>query len=62
MVTRRFCIFDANHLYGYALSQSLPCGDLKFDLNTDIEAILATADDSEICYFCRSWSQVSWWN
>ena len=47
---RKILYIDANNLYGYAMSQSLPYKDLKFD-SIDIETILSTPDDSEIGYF-----------
>ena len=48
---KKILYIDANNLYGYAISQSLPYQDLKFDPSTDIETILSTPDDSEIGYF-----------
>ena len=48
---KKILYIDANNLYGYAMSQSLPYQDLKFDPSTDIETILSTPDDSEIGYF-----------
>ena len=47
---KKILYIDANNLYGYAMSQSLPYKDLKFD-SIDIETILSTPDDSEIGYF-----------
>ena len=47
---KKIFYIDANNLYGYAMSQSLPYKDLKFD-SIDIETILSTPDDSEIGYF-----------
>ena len=48
---KKILYIDANNLYGYAMSQSLPYQDLKFDPSTDIETILSAPDDSEIGYF-----------
>ena len=48
---KKILYIEANNLYGYAMSQSLPYEDLKFDPSTDIETILSTPDDSEIGYF-----------
>ena len=48
---KKFLYIDANNLYGYAMSQSLPYDDIKFDSNTDIETILPISDDSAIVYF-----------
>ena len=41
---------DANNLYGWAMSQSLPYKDIKFDNQTSVETVLGTADDSETGY------------
>ena len=48
---KKILYIDANNSYGYAMSQSLPYQDLKFDSSTDIETILSTPDNSEIGYF-----------
>ena len=48
---KKILYIDANNLYGYAMSQSLPYEDLKFESNIDIESILSNPDDSEIGYF-----------
>ena len=43
---------DANNLYGFAMSQSLPYDNIKFETeNICIEEILNTPDDSDIGYF-----------
>ena len=43
---------DANNLYGFAMSQSLPYNDIKFETeNICLEEILNTPDDSDIGYF-----------
>ena len=34
--------FDANNLYGYSVSQSLPYDEIKFDKNVPLEDILNT--------------------
>ena len=47
---KKVLYIDANNLYGYAMSQSLPYADINFDSVVDIDTILATADDSEIGY------------
>jgi hypothetical protein len=43
--------WDANNLYGWAMSQHLPYKDLKFDNDVELETILNTSDDSDIGYF-----------
>ena len=43
---------DANNLYGFAMSQSLPYDEIKFETeNVCLEEILNTPDDSDIGYF-----------
>ncbi len=42
---------DANNLYGWAMSESLPYGDVKFDTTVTIEEVLNTTDDNDIGYF-----------
>ena len=42
---------DANNLYGWAISEYLPCDEIKFDRNVYLEEILNTSDDSDIGYF-----------
>ena len=42
--------WDANNLYGWAMSQKLPFKDLKFDTEVTIEEILKTGDESDIGY------------
>ena len=42
---------DANKLYGYAKSESLPYDEIKFDKNIKLEDILNTPDDSDIGSF-----------
>lgn len=42
--------WDANNLYGWAMSQYLPYADLKFDNNITLDQILETEDDNEIGY------------
>ena len=43
--------WDANNLYGWAMSQSLPYKDLKFDTEVSLTEILETPDDSNKGYF-----------
>ena len=42
---------DATNLYGYALSQSLPYDEIKFEKKGILEDITNTPDDSDIGYF-----------
>ena len=42
--------WDANNLYGWAMSQKLPFKDLKFNTEVTIEEILKTGDESDIGY------------
>jgi hypothetical protein len=44
--------WDANNLYGWAMSQVLPYKDLKF-VKKALEEILATPDDAEVGYAVR---------
>jgi hypothetical protein len=41
---------DANNLYGWAMSESLPFKDIKFDNNVTLEEVLNTKDDNETGY------------
>ena len=40
----------ANNLYGWAMSESLPYDEIKFDNNVKLEDILTTLDDNNIGY------------
>ena len=42
---------NSNNLHCWAMSQSLPYDDIKFDRNINLEDILNTPDDSNIGYF-----------
>ena len=42
---------DANNLYGDSMSQLLPYGEIKLDINVKLEDILSTPDISDIGYF-----------
>ena len=42
--------WDANNLYGWAMSEALPYKDLKFDTDTTLEQILETDDNNETGY------------
>ena len=48
---REILYVDANKLYGWAMSQSLPHDKVPFDRNVTLEDILNTPDDSDIGYF-----------
>ena len=48
---KKILFFDANNLYGWAMSESLPYDEIKFDRNVKVEEILNTLDDSDIGYF-----------
>ena len=41
---------DANNLYGWAMSQSLPYDGVQINTETTIEQILETTDDNETGY------------
>ena len=43
--------WDANNLYGWAMSQSLPFKTLRFRTDITLEDILSTADDNHEGYF-----------
>ena len=43
--------WDANNLYGWAMSQNLPYKDLKFETDVSLDQILNTSDDNETGYF-----------
>ena len=45
---KKVLYIDANNLYGWALSQSLPCDEFKYDKNVKLEGLLYTPDDSDI--------------
>ncbi|MFM7989219.1 MAG: hypothetical protein ACKPKO_58885, partial [Candidatus Fonsibacter sp.] len=42
--------WDANNLYGWAMRQSLPLDNLRFEEGTSLNKILKTPDDSPKCY------------
>ena len=48
---KKILYIDASNLYGWAMSQSFPYGEIKFDGNVKLEKILNTSDDSDIGYF-----------
>ena len=48
---KKILYIDANNLYGWAMSESLPYDEIKFDNNIKLEDILNTRDDSDIGYF-----------
>jgi hypothetical protein len=41
---------DANNLYGWAMSESLPYKDIRYSNETALEEVLKTADDNETGY------------
>jgi hypothetical protein len=43
--------WDANNLYGWAMRQYLPHGNLQFDNTVSLDEILATPDESDTGYF-----------
>ena len=43
--------WDANNLYGWAMMQSLPYKNLKFNTQIKLEDILKTEDDNKIGYY-----------
>ena len=48
---KKILYIDANTLYGHSMSEPLPCDEIKFDNNVNLEDILNTPDDSDIGYF-----------
>ena len=42
--------WDANNLYGWAMSQYLPYENLKINNDVSLEDVLKTADDSDVGY------------
>ena len=42
--------WDANNLYGWAMSQPLPYKDISFNTDISLEEILATSDDNDVGY------------
>ena len=43
--------FDAYNLYGYAMSESLPNDEIKFDRKNFSKIILNTANNKDIDYY-----------
>ena len=48
---KKILYIDANKLYGWAMSESIPYDEIKLDNNINLEDILNTPDDSDIGYF-----------
>ena len=48
---KKILYFDANNLYGWAMSQYLPYDGKKYVDNVNLEDILNTSDDREVGYF-----------
>ena len=48
---KKILYIDAHNLYGWAMSESLPYDEIKFDTNVTSEKILNTLDDSDIGHF-----------
>ena len=48
--TKKILHVDANILYGWAMSESLPYDEIKFEGNVKSEEILNNSDDSDIGY------------
>ena len=48
---KKILYIDANNLYGWAMSESLPYDEIKLDNNVNLQDILNTRDDSDIGYF-----------
>ena len=42
---------DANNLYGYAMTESLPYDEINFDRNVKLDETLDNPDDFDIGYF-----------
>ena len=49
--SEKILYIDANNLYGWAMTQSLPYGEIKFDKDAKLEDILNTPDDSDMEFF-----------
>ena len=48
---KKILYIDANNLYGWAMSKSLPYDEIKLDNIVNLEDILNTRDDSDIGHF-----------
>ena len=48
---KKILFIDANNLYGWAMSESLPYDEIKLDNNVNLEDIINTRDYSDIGYF-----------
>ena len=48
---KKILYIDANNLYGWAMSESLPYDEIKFDTNVNLEELLTTPDDSVLGNF-----------
>ena len=48
---KKILYIDANNLYGWAMSESIPYDEIKLDTNVELEDILNTPDDSDFGYF-----------
>ena len=48
---KKILYIDANNLYGWAMSESLPYDEIKFEKDICLNDILNTPDDSDIGYF-----------
>ena len=48
---KKILYIDANNLYDWAMSESIPYDEIKLDTNIELEDILNTPDDSDIGYF-----------
>ena len=45
---KKMLYVDANKLYGWAMSEYLPCDEIKVDRNVKLQHYLKTPDDSNI--------------
>ena len=48
---KKILYIDANNLYGWAMSESIPYDEIKFEKDICLNDILNTPDDSDIGYF-----------
>ena len=48
---KKILYIDANNLYGWAMSESLPYDEIKLDTNIELEDILNTPDDNHNGFF-----------
>ena len=56
---KKILYIDANKLYGWAMSESLPYDEIKFDRNVKLVEILNIPDDSDIGFVVEVFFNIS---